>query len=122
MSVKPKELLRTGHIVTYRNGSLRRVFLDTGMHEPNVLVGDEVWNSLANYNDELLYNSGSGNADFDIMKIVTGTSILNLVDTDLDSITTTTIWKRSEPKEMTIAEIEQALGYPVKIVKEKAAK
>lgn len=116
MGVKPKELLRTGHIVTYRNGSLRRVFLDTDMFESNILIGDHVWNSLASYNDELLYDGG--NADLDIMKIVTGTSILNLVNTDLDSITTTTIWERREPKEMTIAEIEQALGYSIKVVKE----
>lgn len=27
------------------------------------------------------------------------------------------IWERQEPKEMTVAEIEEALGYPVKVVK-----
>ena len=26
------------------------------------------------------------------------------------------IWKREEPKEMTIAEIEEALGYPIKVI------
>lgn len=28
------------------------------------------------------------------------------------------LWERKEPKEMTVAEIEKALGYPVKIVKD----
>ena len=31
--------------------------------------------------------------------------------------TTDLIWERKEPKEMTVAEIEAALGYPVKVVK-----
>lgn len=116
MSVKPKKLLKTGHIVTYRDGSLRRVFLDTGMYEPNVLVGDDVWNSLENYNDELIYCYD--NRNLDIMKIQACTNLLWLERSDLNLIPTTTIWERQEPKEMTIAEIEQALGYPIKVVKE----
>lgn len=117
MSVKPKELLKTGHIVTYRDGSLRRVFCGIDDSTPNVLVGDRVWNSLEHYNDELIYYHHD-NRNLDIMKIKVCSNLIDLERSDLHSIQTTTIWERIEPKEMTIAEIEQALGYPIKVVRE----
>ena len=48
----------------------------------------------------------------DIIKVFAG-------DITLDDCRKTTglIWERKEPKEMTMTEIEKALGYPVKVVK-----
>ena len=48
----------------------------------------------------------------DIMKVFAGGTTLNNCRK-----TTDLIWERKEPKEMTVAEIEAALGYPVKVVK-----
>ena len=48
------------------------------------------------------------------MKVyTTDAQILNEM---MDRDTLTIIWERKETKEMTIAEIEQALGHPVKII------
>lgn len=59
----------------------------------------------------------AGVSDFEIVEIYeTGGETLNeMLDVDRFG---TLIWKREKPKEMTVAEIEKALGYPVKIVKE----
>lgn len=55
-----------------------------------------------------------GEEEFDIMKVyTTDAQILNEM---MDRDTLTIIWERKETKEMTIAEIEQALGHPVKII------
>lgn len=48
----------------------------------------------------------------DIMKVFAGGTTLNNCRK-----TTDLIWERKEPKKMTVAEIEAALGYPVKVVK-----
>lgn len=48
----------------------------------------------------------------DIMRIYRGGVTLNDCKTTKDLL-----WERKEPKEMTVAEIEAALGYPVKVVK-----
>nr|DAT26931.1 MAG TPA: hypothetical protein [Caudoviricetes sp.] len=55
-----------------------------------------------------------GEEEFDIMKVyTTNAQILNEM---MDRDTLTIIWERKETKEMTIAEIEKALGHPVKII------
>ena len=53
-------------------------------------------------------------SDFDIMKVFHVVSELNDVEK-----TTACLWEREKEKEMTLAEVSAALGYPVKIVEEK---
>jgi hypothetical protein len=92
-----KSDLRTGMMVTYRNGLTRTVNVekqrfecDDGMHSMN----------FSRYNDDLTIRDYS-TSDYDIVEIYN------------------TIWKRKpEPKRMTKAEIETALGHPIEVVQE----
>lgn len=124
MSVKPKELLKTGMRVTLENG-LQMVIVMNCCATANSLTGanllidpleDYRWCYLDTYDDNLNYIGGC-ESGYDIVKI----EALNRIDEFFNfgnSIQFATIWRRPTPKEMTIAEIEQALGYPIKVVKE----
>lgn len=116
-----KSDLRTGHIVTTRNGSEYVVYQGVeirGTIEGKVLVGkkeNKSWEPLDNYKEDLTHCFIS---DFDIVKVEEAYSVFVLQDIDYMRDNRKTIWKREkEPKEMTVAEIENLLGYPVKIVK-----
>lgn len=87
--------IRNGSLYIWLNGRLRNIFKycsRTGMD-----LKDE-----------------EGYKEFDVIKVYkTDGQTLNKM---LDRENLTLIWERKEPKEMTMEEIESALGYPVKIV------
>lgn len=114
--------LRTGHIVTTREGNEYMVYLDidtgyTDFNDKDVLVGAELnWNSLEYYNEDLTYHDER--EEFDIVKVERGVHPYCLQDISHGKAKREILWEREkEPKEMTVAEIEKLLGYPVKIVK-----
>lgn len=86
---------RNGELMLWLNGALR---------------GMERW--CSGTGDDL--KSTRGNKDNDIVKIyrTDGRVLKDMFSPRL----LTLIWERKEPKEMTMGEIESALGYPVKIV------
>ena len=64
------------------------------------------------YNDDLTNNHGD-DKDYDIAKIYSPFVCGTTHEMALDDL----IWEREDVKEMTVSEIEEKLGYPIKIVK-----
>lgn len=111
--------LRTGHIVTTRDGYQYMVFLNAmagmtgGM---DVLVRDGGFTYLCNYDDDLRNDS---DYRFDIIKVEAVTGPLDFGKSVNNVRTARTLWERTDPKKkMTVAEIEKILGYGVEIVSE----
>lgn len=85
---------------------------------------DGMWISMNSYNNNLEYdaeavNCGMPKKNFNIKEVYSSPryhymysteDIFNVFDRDL-------LWKREEVKKMTVAEISEALGYEVEIVK-----
>lgn len=106
----PKELIEPGYIVECRNGSLY-LFLNGYFMGANFDTRLSI-EGLRDYDDDL-HDIDSHN--FDIMKIYKSHAgvIKDIFKPDQLSV----IWDRAGVKEMTIQEIENELGYSVKIVK-----
>lgn len=126
MSVKPKELLKTGMIVISKTGKRGLVLKNASYldcqhgSEIDIIVWDCVtkWakDELRHFNDDLIDEARIKYDDYDygqIDKIICRNSSYPLSTSPSVYIT---VWERQQPKEMTIAEIEQALGYPIKVV------
>ena len=113
-----KKDLKSGMTVVTRNGNKYLVLTNCGSStlQDFCLIGPTGFLESCGYTDDLLDNIGDSCAEWDIMEVYN------------DKILTTTysmpthsdpIWKRIEPiecKEMTIDDIEKALGYPIKII------
>lgn len=103
-----KEDLRDGMVVETRDGRRWLVLGDR-------VIASDGFNWLRDYRNDLTMNSVTICIDhYDIMRVYTP----NL--SGLDSMINTKnrpIWERKEPKELTVAEIEELLGYPIKVVK-----
>ena len=112
-----KSELRTGMIVTHRNGNRRIVYDNVcvqSKHDGDSILMDNIgsWNNLHNYNEDLTHRQYSY---MDIVKI----EIISMV-ADMHKpfdAPTLIIWERPEPrKKITISEIEKLLGYKVEII------
>lgn len=113
-----KEDLKPGHVVKLRNGGKALVmptksltvlvFLD---YKNNV----RAWTDLNNFDTKFLHKRSK---DFDIVEIY-GYSEFATPSITTDTSFRELLWKREEDKrEMTIEQIEKALGYGIKIIKE----
>jgi hypothetical protein len=104
----PKEALENGMVVEYRDGSRRMV------HNNELLIGDVKYNTLDMYWQDLtsIYEDDGK----DIVKVYKSTAC-NFSEMWEDH-TLELIWDRNrvEPKEMTLDQIEEILGYRVTIV------
>lgn len=100
MSFKKTDLL-DGDIVTQRNGNQKRYSADR-----NGFVGldSNSYLEYSNYTENLL--DKDGDEIYDIMKVERAIEYKTVFNRD------------TEVKEMTIAEIEKELGYPIKVVEE----
>ena len=100
MSFKKSDLL-DGDIVTQRNKEQKRYSI-----ERNGFVGIDgcTYLDYDNYTENLL--DKDGDEIYDIMKVERAIEYKTVFNRD------------TEVKEMTIAEIEKELGYPIKVVKE----
>lgn len=109
-----KKDLRTGHIVTLRNGGQFMVFKNyhSQYNEPVdcIVSFHGTWTELKNYEEDLKNHCFH---DLDIVKV---SLISHPHNTFCDNRQLTTIWDREEPKQMTVAEIEAILGYKVEII------
>lgn len=75
------------------------------------------WDPVAHYNNDLTNRAGS--TGLDVMEVYGfASTVLMALDLDPGLSGRPLLWKRSEPKKMTMEEICQALGYDVEIVKE----
>lgn len=103
--------LKPGMVVEYRCGDRRFFVNDLFMSL------DYGWSSITEYSDDLL---NSNNKELDIIKVYTAHSpVLRDIFKDFTLIH---IWERKEAKpykEMTVAEIEEKLGFKVKVIADK---
>lgn len=97
------------HMVVRTRVGLKYIVVD------NVLMGRDSYLMLREFNNDLTHESENRNLDIVKVYETTGWSFeSSIADKNL-----TLIWERKEepqPKEMTVKEIEEALGYPVKVV------
>lgn len=109
--------LKTGMRVTFRNGETAIVLIGCGFsghiaeESTDVLVNHETkfWTQINSVNPDL---TSSHNKSFDIIKIEMPDHPYSVFG---DKVYLT-VWEISEAKLMTIAEIENKLGYKIKIV------
>ena len=104
------KLIPGKHIVKTRNGNLYLLVECTDEKLIGINIKDHHY-VVFNLDDDL---EDLGDHDFDIMEV------FEFIAPYWKNITAflKSVWKREEAKEMTIAEIEEELGYKIKIVKE----
>ena len=118
-----KSELRTGMVVTYRDGRKAMVYTDCHYsYLPNdlksmagALITEEgTWSDLRCYNENL---TSTSHPDLDIMEVEI-VEHPRFLWASYNSNHYRTIWERNPPKKMTVAEIESILGYRVEIISE----
>lgn len=105
------EDLKTGYIVSCKNGYEYVVFKDCFYDKANVLVRDGGWMSMEGYND---YMRSLVDDDLDIMKVEAPNDVLDIGKNPEDVVDRTMLWERKV--KMTKKEIEELLGYAIEIV------
>ena len=118
-----KSELKTGMFVELRNGGIYMIAMDLyGLHpERNMIKTDGGFMSLSDYTDDLKYKKYSWDEQWDIIRVYSmmssklGNIFVKFSEKDLNLL-----WDEEwrTPKELTIGEIEDILGYPVNIVDE----
>ena len=114
-----KSDLKTGMYITLRNGGKYIVMLNVEHSYPDdkdLLIGVNDnklngWIKLSTYTEDLL--DVDGDKRFDIMEVEKCNHLGWLFNNTAEFIS---IYKREEKKEMTLKEIEAALGYKIKII------
>lgn len=113
--------LKTGYLVTTRNGKQYVVYLGA---ETSYFSGDCIvdgnkeanWLKLDNYNEDLTFKSGKHH---DIMKVEKQYHPYDLLTINYCEKDRKLLWEREEVKEMTMSEIEKLVGCKVKIINQK---
>ena len=108
-----KEDLKTGMLVQYRNGNVAIVIND-------VLVRDERWICIDSFNEELIYDNGSGIDIVKVSKVLRESCLMPKYWTSR-ILNENLLWERKDDvNELTIEEIEKLTGLNnIKIVKNK---
>lgn len=106
--------LKVGYVVKTRSGALYMVMPVTyGMSLVNKTGRADM--PLDVYNEVMLHDAVLKNTAYDITEVY-GYPVFSASSLDISTENRELLWKREEPKEMTLEEVEKALGYPVKIV------
>lgn len=118
-----KSELKTGMFVELRNGGIYMIAMDLyGVHpERNMIKIAGGFMSLSDYTDDLKYKKYSWDEQWDIIRVYSmvnfkiGDIFVEFSEKDL-----ILLWDEEwrTPKELTISEIEDMLGYPVNIINE----
>ena len=108
-----KEELKVGMVVEVKesDGTVSLCMILPNDRDKICVSGDTFWCNLTEFNDDLIAPFGSK-----ITKVFSR-SYNNRVAYKLGTDARTLIWERKEAKELTVAEIEELLGYPIKVVK-----
>lgn len=115
-----KSMLKTGMKVILRDGSRFIVILNYCKDGKDYLYSEKCYSELRFYDDDL---KCKGFSELDIIEIQSPTLKCSLVqDCIKNKNCFKTIWKREETKEMTVSEIEKALGYKIKVIADKEEK
>ena len=84
-----KEDLKTGMLVKHRDGTIKKIFLDSNVGD--VLVSQEgIWGELANYHWDM--TRSSGRSELDIMEVYKSDMVTALPSFNLNKYTL--IWRR----------------------------
>lgn len=100
--------LKPGMVVEYRNG-------EKALYINGIFMEFNTWMNVTDFKEDLTYLHTKCDHYLDICKVYNSKAFTfkNLLDSDNMEL----IWERKdEAKEMTVAEIEEKLGYKVKIV------
>lgn len=108
-----KEDLKVGYVVKIRCGELYMV-MPIDKPREIILARYNGWGNLANYNDDLTHQAKQ---KFDIVKVY-GLTSYETEPLEFELKNRPLLWERKETKKMTIAEIEDILGYKIEIVSE----
>lgn len=123
--------LTVGCVVKLRNGQFRMI-MPVGRNSTLILTDGDGWNYLSSWDDNLRFKSGEYATgypskialerakDMDIVAVyghIRSTSDYRYVGR-IDNGGRPLLWERVDPKKMTVADIEKALGYEVEIVSE----
>lgn len=112
--------LKTGMIVTWRNGEKATVLRDTIFFKSLLMTNRDLlvpcsgnsWTTLTNYNDEF---KNKFIPSYDIVKVEVPTHPFYCFDYERKDFHSEVVWEESAVK-MTVAEIENKLGYKIEIV------
>jgi hypothetical protein len=113
-----KSDLKTGMRVKLQGGQVYIVVLDYETtnygHQDIFFISKSGFMVGSNYDEDLVYR---GDDSYDIIEVYSRPLDAFLLDIKQRG---ELLWKRQPPKEMTLAEIEKMLGYPVKIIGERS--
>jgi hypothetical protein len=120
MEMFNKEDIKPGYLLEIEADGVKHLAIVTygsvafSGQRPNLCYSSEhKWGSIDNLTKDLCHKD---NTMCKVTKVYG--YALNSDAYKLDTYHRPLLWERREPKEMTVAEIEELLGYPVKIVKE----
>jgi hypothetical protein len=110
-----REDLKAGMLVEVSEyGRTELCLITYNEHDDLCFSGEYIWNHVHNLNkDKLTY--GILKDDCKITKVYSRANNRNAHKLSTEG--RKLLWERKEVKEMTIAEIEKELGYPIKVVK-----
>ena len=103
--------LKEGMVVELKNGNR---YLIREVSGELILSGNKGWLRYTYNRDLTEVDSDSQNGAFDIAKVYRSTA--HIMENLFDDNYLTCIWRRENPKKMTLAEISEALGYEVELV------
>lgn len=109
-----KKDLKNGDVVIHRNGRV-----SIAIPQIATLKQVDCYDELDYFADDLKNTFGPGGPEYDIMKVYRPNIPRHCSFKEANYTKGTLVYKREEFEEMTIAEIEKALGKKIKIVKEK---
>lgn len=115
-----KDDLKVGYVVKTRD---RVLYMVTRNDIDQLVMVDQYygWMPLYVYNDDLTDSDrtscigSEANENYDIVEVY-GYSMINGRTREIETANRKLLWKREEPKEMTLEEVEKILGYSIKIV------
>ena len=113
--------LKTGMIVTLRNGDeyvVFRDFSDLYTEATSIICNGKSWTNLCYYSDGMKCSSGCLGNMHDIVKVEIPYHPYSFFDLTREKHRRKLVWKEESVKEVTMAEIEEKFGCKVKIVKE----
>lgn len=121
MSTFTKKDLQTGMLVKFSKGTIGVVMRGGVLSTDRIVECNSDESSTApmirDYDDEFVF-AGNESSNFTIVEIRSPVLYPDLSAPEKDFNGSMILWKREEPKELTVSEIEKLLGYHVKVVKE----
>ena len=109
-----KQDLKVGMVVEVEvDGEFKLCMVLPNKYNELCLSGPDYWTGLNSFNDDLV-ETYFGRQITKVYGLCDSNRKAHYVESSFRDL----LWKREEPKELTVSEIEKLLGYPVKIVKE----